>query len=321
MREDLANMADGVITAVRGYVAKAQDALSSRIDALEKRFDLFPVPKDGKDGKDGVDGKDGAEGKSIDPEVLIKVLDDALAVKVPAEVERAVAAIPKAIDGKDGRDGVDGKSVTLDEIKGLIPEPIPGPKGEDGKSVTLDEIKALIPEAVPGRDGVDGKSLTVDDIQPIIDLHLAKALLDLERRNQDVLAKAIANIPAPAAGKDGADGLGFDDLNVEFDGLRTLSLKFVRGEQTKTFDFVIPAVIDKGFYAQGTNYTKGDGVTFGGSYWIAKQDEPTSKPGDGVSDDWTLAARKGRDGSKGEAGPEGKKGMDGKPGLNGRDLR
>lgn len=318
---DVKAMADGIVSTLKAFVTKAETALSSRIDALETHIKSLPTPKDGRD---GVDGKDGADGKSIDPEVLIKVLDDAFTAKIPVEVERAVAALPVAKDGRDGldgKDGIDGKSVTLDDIKSLIPEPIQGPKGEDGKSVTLDEIKALIPEPIPGRDGADGKSLSVDDIQQVIDLHVSKALLDLERRNQDVLAKAIANIPAPAPGKDGKDGLGFDDLSLEFDGERTLSLKFMRGEQTKIFEFSLPALIDKGFYRAEDTYAKGDGVTFGGSYWIAKRDNPSTKPGDGVPQDWSLAARKGRDGAKGEIGPEGRKGMDGKPGLNGRDLR
>lgn len=309
---DVKAMADGIVSTLKAFVTKAEAALSSRIDTLETQLKSLPVPKDGRD---GVDGKDGADGKSADEDKILTHIADVINASVPAEVERAVAALPVP---KDGKDGTDGKSVTLDEIKALIPEPIQGPKGEDGKSVTLDEIKALIPEAVPGkdgRDGVDGKSFTAAEAQELVEAAVTKAQLEFERRMQDTFVKAVQNIPKPADGKDGKDGLGFDDLTVEFDGQRSLSLKFIRGDQVKTFDFTIPALIDKGYYRSEETYVKGDGVTFGGSYWAAKMDAPASKPGEGTADEWTLIARKGRDGKHGE------KGMDGKNGLPGRDAR
>jgi collagen type III alpha len=63
-------------------------------------------------------------------------------------------------------------------------------------------------------------------------------------------------------------------------------------------------------------YTVGDGVTRGGSLWIAEA-ETSEVPGEG-STKWRLAVKKGQDGKagpKGEAGdrgPQGPKGDDGK---------
>jgi hypothetical protein len=54
------------------------------------------------------------------------------------------------------------------------------------------------------------------------------------------------------------------------------------------------SVIDRGVFKDGTEYDKGDGVTWGGSFWIAQRDTQ-SKP-DAGNGDWRLAVKKGRDG-------------------------
>jgi len=51
-------------------------------------------------------------------------------------------------------------------------------------------------------------------------------------------------------------------------------------------------VLDAGIWKDGA-YSPGDGVTAGGSFWIA-QTETTAKPG--KSDDWRLAVKRGTDG-------------------------
>jgi hypothetical protein len=97
-------------------------------------------------------------------------------------------------------------------------------------------------------------------------------------------------------GKDGVDGLGFDDIEAVYDGEKTITLKFTQGERVKEFAFAMPVVIDRGVYKTGETYTAGDGVTFGGSFWIAQKDTET-KPEAG--DDWRLSVKRGRDGKDG----------------------
>lgn len=101
-------------------------------------------------------------------------------------------------------------------------------------------------------------------------------------------------------GKPGADGLGFDDLSVEYDGEKTVTLKFVRGEQSKEFPLVLPVVIDRGVFSEGKTYEPGDGVTWAGSFWIA-QESTTEKPDSAKG--WRLAVKKGRDGKDGKIAP------------------
>ena len=141
-----------------------------------------------------------------------------------------------------------------------------------------------------GKDGQDGKSITVDDVLPALEAMHAKWALDWERNAQGNIERALDKIEKP---KDGKDGLGFDDMTVEHDGERTITLKFARGDEVKEFSFKIHALIERGIYRHGSVYEKGDGVTFGGSYWIAQKDTD-EKPGSG--DAWRLAVKKGRDG-------------------------
>ncbi len=97
-------------------------------------------------------------------------------------------------------------------------------------------------------------------------------------------------------GEPGLDGLGFDDLAFEYDGEKSVSFKFTRGDQVKEFPLTMPIVIDRGVFVQGKEYEPGDGVTWAGSFWIAQQ-KTTDKPDDKTS--WRLAVKKGRDGRDG----------------------
>lgn len=110
--------------------------------------------------------------------------------------------------------------------------------------------------------------------------------------------RTLARIPGPR----GVDGLGFDDLEVLHDGERGFTFRMARGDQVKEFAFKIPIVLDRNVYKEDGTYEKGDGVTFGGSFWIAQKDAPEGKPNDG-SKDWRLAVKRGRNGADGRGPP------------------
>lgn len=185
---------------------------------------------------------------------------------VKAMIMEAVKAIPAPADGKDGRDGVDGKDGQ------------PGEKGADGAGIAdllTDRNGALVATftdgrmkslgVIVGKDGRDGK--------------------DGEK-----------GVP----GQDGRDGLGFDDLGVEFDGEKTITLKMQRGDVVKEANIVLPINIDRGIFKEGQSYAAGDSVTWGGSYWIAQRD--TGAKPDSADSGWRLAVKKGRDGKDGRNG-------------------
>ena len=178
----------------------------------------------------------------------------------------------------------------LAELEARKPEK--GDKGEPGQN---------------GINGIDGKSFTVEDVEPIIERAMEQKVdswaLQFERRAQDVLQKALDRIPLPKDGKDGvdgnpgADGMGFDDLAIEYDGERCISISLQKDGREIHKYLHLPIVIDRGVFKTEQKYQQGDGVTWAGSYWIAQASEPEGTPGS--SDGWRLAVKKGRDGRHG----------------------
>jgi integrin beta 3 len=83
------------------------------------------------------------------------------------------------------------------------------------------------------------------------------------------------------------------------DGGRTL--RWAIGETVHEIKTAI--VLDAGVWKEGTAYVAGDGVTLGGSFFIAQADT-TAKPG--KSDEWRLAVKRGTDGrdARTERAPE-----------------
>jgi predicted RecA/RadA family phage recombinase len=225
-------------------------------------------------------------------------------------VEELVAAIPKAVDGKDA-EPVDPSVVAaliIEDVAKLIPVPA------DGKSVALEDVLPALEEMVEKRvaaiprpkDGVGTAGAVIDRSGELV-LTLSdgstKALGVVVGKDADreeilrFINEKMAEIPRP---KDGRDGFGFEDLDATFDGERTIALKFTRGDQVKEFSFKMPVVIDRGVYKEVRDqpYEKGDGVTFGGSFWIAQKDAPEGKPQDG-SNSWRLSVKRGRNGADG----------------------
>jgi hypothetical protein len=118
-------------------------------------------------------------------------------------------------------------------------------------------------------------------------------------RERVAVIEARPPIPGPAGadgtpGRDGADGLGFDDMGLEFDGERTLAFTFKRGDVVKSFPVTLPFLRYQGSYQHDYAYVPGDVVTSGGAAWHC-QKPTTFRPGDAV-DAWRLMVRKGRDG-------------------------
>jgi hypothetical protein len=105
-----------------------------------------------------------------------------------------------------------------------------------------------------------------------------------------------------APGERGADGLGFENLTVEHDGERLITVKVTNGERVKAFPIKLPCMIYRGVYRAETFYEKGDCASFGGSIWTALRDT-SEKPGNGCKD-WQLSSKHGRDGRDGKSAYE-----------------
>jgi hypothetical protein len=237
------------------------DPLRERLSALEATVRALGPAQKGDPGEPGGIGPAGLQGPQGPPGRDAEPVSADVIAKAVAEY---LAAHPPAAgrDGKDGERGADGTN-GIDGAVGPM-----GPQGAKG----LDGI---------GRDGIDGKD------------------------GRDGLTGRDGKDGAPGEkgldGKDGLDGFGFDDLEAEFDGERTVTFKYVKGERVKAFQFRFNVPIFRDVYREGTAYEQGDLVQFGGNVYMAKQDT-TQKPFDlGVGEKhWLLMVRRGRDGKGGK---------------------
>lgn len=160
-------------------------------------------------------------------------------------------------------------------------------------------------------------------IAPVVRQYVTKAVADSSREAADLRHHAVldvtkefsnlrerlaalearAPVPGPPGhdglnGKDGADGLGFEDLAVEYDGERTVALTFTRGDVKKSWPLVLPVQIYQGQYQHGRAYVVGDTVTFANSQWCCREATITP-PGDACKA-WQLCVRQGRPGKNAE---------------------
>lgn len=262
--------------------------------------------------------KDGAPGQGVTVDDVMPLI----ALEVTDEVRKAVAALPVAKDGEPGR-SIDPSDVeamvstSVHKAVAALPMPKDGVHGDDGRSLTPDDVAPLIVaevtkavSAIPiPKDGHDGVALcgALIDREGRLALTLSDGTVKhlgtiVGRDGRDVdmadvaslISKELAAWPRP---KDGADGLGFDDLSVLHDGERGFTVQFSHGDQVKAFSFTIPCVIYRDLWSDGRTYEKGDAVTFGGCMWVAK-DATTAKPDftPAAAKFWRLAVKEGRKG-------------------------
>lgn len=85
------------------------------------------------------------------------------------------------------------------------------------------------------------------------------------------------------------------EISVEqSEDFRTITLRHTKANGRSVAKVIkMPVVIDRGSYQDGVEYEQGDGVTAGGSFWIARR---ATKDAPKSSDDWRLAVKRGRDG-------------------------
>jgi collagen type III alpha len=216
-------------------------------------------------------------------------------------LERAALVAPR--DGRDGAPGPPGEK-GLDGARGepgVKGEPGPagesGARGEPGEKGEPGPAGERGPEGSPGAPGRDGR----DGLPGV-------------QGEKGLDGKPGRDGADGQAGTNGRDGT-LEQLKVMFDGERTITLCFKDGTPIEGGVIRFPIVLDRGVYKEGVPYESGDGVTFGGSFWIA-QAATDAKPGVGATP-WRLAVKAGREGKPGPPGP---KGLDGKNGRDGRDF-
>lgn len=247
----------------------------------------IPVPENGKDGKDGesITGPVGPQGPQGEAG------KDAI-VDIPSIVSTVLASVPTPKDGIDGRDGKDG---------------LPGKDGIDGAQGIQGER---------GENGRDGRDALQLDILPSVDLSRSYPRNTYARYDGGLIRSYRDTVPGESLEKSGWEVVvaGLSSIAIaQSDDKRefTVSCKVTGGEPVSN-SFSMPAMIYREIFKDGTDYKRGDVVTWGGSAWHCQND---TKATPGKSTDWKLMVKEGRagkDGKDGERGPQGLKGEAGR---------
>lgn len=252
---------------IAGIVKGATAPLIARLDAMEKRLDAIPAPKE------------------ADPTAIADMVRE----QIKADVDALREAV-EAIDVPAAAELPDVAAMLAEAVPAAVAEAVAAlPPAEPGKSVTVDDVAPMISEAV---------EKAVKAIPPAKDgIGLAGAMIDRDGNLVVTLTNGEAKALGPVVGKDadpampGKDGLGFEDMEfITGEDGRPVA-KFQRGDMVKSV--ALPCIMDRGPYRSGESYQKGDAVSYGGSLWIA-QDETAERPDGGKG--WRLAVKKGRDG-------------------------
>lgn len=304
---------------IRGMVQKAVDALPKPQNgkdadpeqirrAVADAIAKIPAPKDGA---------------SVTLDDVRPIIDEAVK-QLRADADSVFAeTLEQAQQLRDGlaksiaelRQPEDGKSVTVDDVRPIIEEAVKRevealPRPEDGKSVTADELRPVVEEVVKcavssieipePRDGEDGR----DALQ----LEILPAIGPDKSYPRGVYAKHAGGLWRSFEQTHGMRGWeviveGLAEHRIEQIDERTFEAVSVLSSGAEVRKSVsVPVVIDRGVFKVESEYKAGDGVTWGGSYWIAQKDAPEGKPGEPGSEGWRLAVKKGRDGKDGKNG-------------------
>lgn len=168
-------------------------------------------------------------------------------------------------------------------------EALPVPKdGRDADPVTDEQLAAQVAKhlaANPPQAGADG-------------VGLAGAMIDRAGELVITTTKGEAVRLGKVVGEDGRDGLSFETAAGEYDAERGFVITLGAGERRA--ELVLPYMVHRGFHRDGLGMKSGQSVTHDGALWIAKRDN-ASRPCLENTDDWILAARKGRDGKDGKS--------------------
>jgi hypothetical protein len=181
------------------------------------------------------------------------------------------------------------------------------------------DLASLVREAVLQATAalVQRQAVCETQLAPVVEA--AKETGALRERVATLEARAPVPGPMGAPGRDGVDGVGFDEVIVEHDGERTLTVKGVRGDVVKPLGaFKLPVPIYRKRWTEGHAYERGDMVTWDRGIWHCEKattlkPDGTYRDGPQAKDFWTKAVwpgTNGKDGTNGPPGPPGPAGRD-----------
>lgn len=284
-------MADEVFKSIQKFCEGIEARIGDSVKALAKRIDELPAPKQGDKGEPG---------KDADPAVILETLTKRL--------DELVAAIPKPKDGANGKDAdPDAIKAMVAEAVAAMPKPKDGTDGQNGKDADPAVIRKMVDDSIaliePPKDGLDGKDGAPG--RDALQLNILPAIEVTRVYPRGTYAKHDGGLWASHKTTNGMDGWecivdGIKAVEVvQGDDPRDVTVKAALSSGAAAeYPLQIPSTVDQGLYVDGKTYRKGDGVTWGRSYWIAKCDTD-QMPDDVKAEDkhWRLAVKRGRDGA------------------------
>ncbi len=323
-------LAEQVLNSLKGLLEKALQPLIARLDQVEQRqtkieageierdmrisgivaqaIEALPLPRNGDPGERGEKGDPGERGLPGERgEKGDTGLQGERGEKGDAGLQGARGEKgDTGLQGERGEKGDPGLQGPPGErgADGLRGDP--GEKGDKGDPGERGEKGDPGERGLPGERGekgdagIDGKDALEIQIQMELD-HERSYPRGTFAHHEGGLIRAIAKTkPLSSCADLSAAGWtvvvrGIAAVESEFIDERSFALR-VRCTDglIKSVPVTLPSLIDRGVFKSGTVYERGDGVTFGGSFWIA-QKQTEAKPGDG-NQDWRLAVKRGRDG-------------------------
>lgn len=262
-------IAQTMIAAVAGYVARAITPIIDKLAALDAKIASIPagpqgekgIPGDrgeagpegiaGKDGAPGLDGKDGAPGPQGD-----RGEKGDRGPPGPAGEKGADGA--PGMHGKDGAPGADGRDAIQIEVLPAIDEAKSYPRG------TWASFRGGLIRAARNTDPITGA---------------------LHEAGWHVVVEGVAAIVVSKSK---------DERTIEIASALTSGAKAIA-------EFSIPAMIYREVWREG-DYDVGDVVTWSGSAWHC-QAKTADKPGTSAA--WRLMVKRGADGKDAGSQPSG----------------
>jgi hypothetical protein len=272
-------------------------------DIVAGAVDALPKPQDGK----SVTVEELAPlvvaevGKAVQAlpaqPVSLLVNEEGVLVAVYADGERKDVGKVRGADGARGASVMDG---SIDADGALVL------RISDGRELNVGIVRGKNGErGEPGAPGARGREALEIRILPGIDEARSYGEGVVARWRGGVIRAEKQTDPIVDGGDIAAAGWGVllegiaEETERELDDGRVIERTTVyTSGKVFTRQVTTAAPIDRGVWREG-NFRKGDGVSYGGSWFIAKQDTaPTDKPGE--SDAWRLAVKRGRNGADGK---------------------
>ncbi|WP_329894346.1 hypothetical protein [Stenotrophomonas sp. SMYL20] len=266
-------------TEIGALIREAVAPVKRELEELRQR-----APEKGEPGRNA----DPVDVEALADLVVAKLLDSPRLLTL---LDVATAdAVSKHFEDNPVQNGRDADPAVIQATVKAAVEALPVPKdGLDAEPVTDQQIAAAVAKhlaAHPPQAGADG-------------VGLAGAMIDRSGELVITTTKGEAIHLGVVVGRDGEDGqhgVSFETASGEYDSERGFVITLGSGERRT--ELVLPYMVHRGFHRDGLGMKAGESVTHDGALWIAKRAN-ASRPCLENTDDWILAARKGRDGKDG----------------------